>query len=303
MFNKEFGERLLVSILISPIILLVALPTWNTNIYNFFLYLFFISLSLICLFEVIRMFENKYFYIPKVKKILFILFLFLFVVFFSLISLVEKNPSLPLTNFSTIVIILFSLIALLVIINLLISSLNVSKYNYLIVDSIFAVLVIYLGLGIGSMLALKFIDIEKHTFFLPFVLGISWFSEMGGLFFGKFLGKVKLSFLSSPNKTLEGTLGMLIFAIVGGVIFKFVLSLLSYTNYLFLPTYGDAVVLAIIVFIFDFFGDIIESLFKRFFDVKDSSNILLSLGGVFDVFDGTIFASLGIVVYYFGFLV
>ncbi|MGB9621269.1 MAG: phosphatidate cytidylyltransferase [Brevinematia bacterium] len=299
MFNKELRERFFVSFLLSPIILIVALPNWNVNVYSVFLYLFFISLGLICLFEVIRMFESKYFYVPKIKKSLFVVFLLLFILVFSSVSVIEKGASAPLHDFSSIVVLLFSSFVLLVLINLFISSINISKNNYIFVDSVFSILSLYLGLGIGSMLALKLFDVENNTFFLSFVLGVSWFSELGGLLFGKLLGRFKLSFLSSPNKTLEGTLGMFVFALTGGVIFKLILSLLNYSNYLFIPTYQSAIVLATVVFAFDFMGDIIESLFKRFFDAKDSSNILLSLGGFFDVFDGAIMASFAVLIYIF----
>ncbi|MGC8766951.1 MAG: hypothetical protein ACP5QP_04555, partial [Brevinematia bacterium] len=93
MFNKELRERFFVSFLLSPIILIVALPNWNVNVYSVFLHLFFISLGLICLFEVIRMFESKYFYVPKIKKSLFVVFLLLFILVFSSVSVIEKGAS------------------------------------------------------------------------------------------------------------------------------------------------------------------------------------------------------------------
>lgn len=301
---KELKERLLISLGISPIILLVGLPTFSLPLYIGFIYLFFISLGLIILFEVIRMFESKYYYIPKVKKAITILFLIISIFILSSLSVTENKllvilPERILINhdIGSISTIMFSLIVITLILNLLISSLNISKHNYLLGDTVLITTSLYLSITISSMLILKLIDIDNKTFFLAFVLGVGWFSEAGALIIGKTIGKIKLSFLASPNKTLEGTIGMLVFGILGGVLFKSILSLLGYENPLFIPSYNEAIILSIITTIFCFIGDIIESLFKRLFEFKDSSNILFSLGGVFDVFDGVMFASFGILIY------
>lgn len=306
MFEKELKERVIMSISISPFILIVALPITSFPLYIAFIYLFFIILALVLLFEVIRMFEYRYFYVPKIKKAIFVLLLVLFLLVSSSLSLAGKNglqESIEFVSLSRdvgyVFTVLMSLFVVFLFLNLMISSLNISKHNYFIVDSIFSITVLYISICVGAMLVLKLVDIDNKVFMLPFVLGVGWFSEAGALIVGKLLGKVKLSFLASPNKTLEGTLGMIVFGVIGGIIFKFVLNLLGYQSLIFLPTYGDAVVLSLVVVVFGFFGDIIESLIKRFFEVKDSRNILKSLGGLFDVFDGVMFASFGVMLYYF----
>ncbi len=305
MIQEELKERILISIIISPIIILIALPTLNIPIYISFVYIFFISLALVLLFEVIRMFESKHFYIPKIKKLIFITFTTLSIITLSSLSLtgkISENTQLQFSTFSDIssVFIIFStLIIITLLINLTISSLNISKHNYLQADSIFFTISLYISIGISSMLILKLIDIDKKTFFLSFSLGVGWFSEAGGLIVGKLIGKTKLSFLASPNKTLEGSIAMIIFGIIGGIIFKSILTLFEYQNTFFISSYTETLVLSIIVTVFCFIGDIIESLVKRLFEAKDSSNVLLSLGGLFDVFDGVMFASFGVMLYYF----
>ncbi|MCX8029011.1 MAG: phosphatidate cytidylyltransferase [Brevinematales bacterium] len=276
-----------------------SLPIWNIPIYIAFIYLFFISILLIIMFETIRMFESKYFYIPKIKKTLFIIFSLISVVTISSLSLFNIEFFDVKADIGSVFTIVFSLYIIFVLLNLAISSLNVSKHNYLIVDGVFSTFLIYLVVTIGSMLVLRLIDIENGTFFLAFTLGVGWFSEAGGLIIGKTIGRIKLSAISSSNKTLEGTIGMIIFGILGGIIFKLAVNIFGYENPIFLSSYEETIILSSIVVLFCFFGDIIESTIKRFFEAKDSSNILMSLGGVFDVFDGVMFASFGVLLYYF----
>lgn len=305
MIEKELKERIWASILISPIIILVAIPTTNLPIYIGFIYLFFVLLATLIFLETVKLFERKNFYIPKLKKVIFITFIILSILVLSSLSLVGKLPIKPDQKQLSFLDIgsIFSIFSVLTIttllLNLSISSLNIYKHNYFEVDTIFFTISFYLSICISSMLILKLIDVDTKTFFLAFVLGVGWFSEAGGLIIGKLIGRIKLSFLSSPNKTLEGTIGMLIFGVIGGILFKLILTVFGYQNALFLSTYTETTILSALVVTLCFFGDIIESLIKRFFDSKDSSTILLSLGGLFDVFDGVMFASFGVMLYYF----
>ena len=52
-----------------------------------------------------------------------------------------------------------------------------------------------------------------------------------------------------------------------------------------------AIVLAIVVSVFGTLGDLIESMFKRSIDVKDSGKLLPGHGGILDRFDGVFLAS------------
>ncbi|MEN2998476.1 MAG: phosphatidate cytidylyltransferase [Brevinematia bacterium] len=306
MFSKELKERVLISSVLAPIILFVALPWFDSPLYFGSVYFFFIILALAIFFEIVKMFEKKYFYIPKFKKTTFVIFVTISIIVFSSISITDKFPLQNLAlgeeptvrDFGSIAMIILSLFLSLLILNLSLSALNISKNNYLISDSILSVSSTYIVLSVGSMLTLKLIDISNKTFFLAFTLGVGWFSEAGALVIGKTLGRIKLLFLASPNKTLEGTIGMLVLGIIGGILFKFILDSVGYQSFIFIPSYTDAIILALVVVFLSFFGDIIESLMKRFFDTKDSGHIFLSLGGVFDVFDGVMLASFGVMLYY-----
>ncbi len=95
---------------------------------------------------------------------------------------------------------------------------------------------------------------------------------------GRIAGKTKLIERISPNKTWEGTIGGIIFTILAGIAVGY---LFDSEHILFW------IVSAIIIAPCAILGDLIESLFKRNLDVKDTGNIMPGHGGILDRFDAT----------------
>ena len=117
----------------------------------------------------------------------------------------------------------------------------------------------------------------KIIFLLTF---ITWSSDSGGYIFGKLIEE-KNKFIS-PNKTISGFIGSIIFAqfnIIYISYFKINLFDKLYINILFL------VLSAIIVII----GDLMFSYIKRLNKIKDYSNFVPGHGGILDRLDGFIF--------------
>lgn len=113
------------------------------------------------------------------------------------------------------------------------------------------------------------------------VLSCIWATDSGAYFIGKLLGKRKLSSLS-PNKTIEGSIGGLV---VGSLLFMTIASqynLIDHSIFMLLP-------LGLVLSFMSQIGDLHESMIKRFFQVKDSSNILPGHGGIYDRCDSYIF--------------
>ncbi|OFZ19668.1 MAG: hypothetical protein A2X94_16550 [Bdellovibrionales bacterium GWB1_55_8] len=110
---------------------------------------------------------------------------------------------------------------------------------------------------------------------------IVWLNDTAAYFVGKKYGRRKLYPTVSPQKTVEGALG----GLVGGLLVSLVFGAL------FLRGNWSAIVIApLIVGPAAQAGDLVESLFKRAFEVKDSGSILPGHGGFLDRFDGVVFA-------------
>lgn len=122
---------------------------------------------------------------------------------------------------------------------------------------------------------------EKWSNFLP-VLSLFilvWTSDTFAYLVGKSIGKRKLFERISPNKSWEGFIGGVFFAIVAGGIIAYV-SNESILNY---------ALLGAIIGVFGTIGDLIESMLKRSLKIKDSGKLIPGHGGILDRIDAVLF--------------
>ncbi|MEI7027297.1 phosphatidate cytidylyltransferase [Paenibacillus sp. y28] len=132
--------------------------------------------------------------------------------------------------------------------------------------------VVYIGLGFSYMITTR--TMEHGLFWTLFVFVCVWSSDSGAYFSGKAIGRTKLWPEISPNKTIEGSLGGVVWSVVAALLFAY-----------FFPeivSYGKAVVLGIVIAVVGQFGDLIQSAYKRIRDVKDTGTLLPGHGGVLD---------------------
>ncbi len=104
-------------------------------------------------------------------------------------------------------------------------------------------------------------------------------TDIGCYYVGTKFGKHKLAPVISPNKTIEGSAGGIIFAIIGAVIVGACFQLEWYLS----------VLAGLLCTIFAQIGDLSESLIKRDAGVKDSGHSLPGHGGFLDRADSFIF--------------
>tara|TARA_B100000780_G_scaffold273953_1_gene238254 strand:+ start:646 stop:1308 length:663 start_codon:yes stop_codon:yes gene_type:complete len=116
--------------------------------------------------------------------------------------------------------------------------------------------------------------------YLLYSVLVAILSDVGGLIFGKIFKGRKLTKIS-PNKTISGSIGSLIFSVA---LIPFFMKELIFNNFLTL------ILITILISISSQLGDLFISLLKRKAKVKDTSNLLPGHGGVLDRVDGIIFA-------------
>ncbi len=128
---------------------------------------------------------------------------------------------------------------------------------------------------------LYFIIIEQNGRVNLTILLVSiWAGDSFAYLCGKYFGKHKLSKQISPKKTIEGA--------VCGIFFgTFFASLFAY--FAKLPI-ENGFLIGIAANISGIFGDLSESVIKRAFNKKDSSNIIPGHGGVLDRLDSLAFS-------------
>lgn len=110
-------------------------------------------------------------------------------------------------------------------------------------------------------------------------------TDVGALVIGSFAGRTPLRGWISPNKTVEGLVGGIIFTILALVLVHVVNSKTQTWKGL-----GDLIIFAIVIAIVAPIGDLTESMFKRNLDIKDFGTLLPGHGGILDRFDGFLFA-------------
>ena len=138
---------------------------------------------------------------------------------------------------------------------------------------------LYLSILVYLIFIIESGHLNLKIYFLYSVL-VAIMSDVGGLVFGKIFKGKKLTKIS-PNKTISGSIGSLIFSI---------LLIPFYQESLFNENLSIMLIITIVISITSQLGDLFISFLKRKAKVKDTSDILPGHGGILDRIDGIIFA-------------
>lgn len=221
----------------------------------------FYLLGLVCLIEMQKLLHLKSYALYVVQALLFYLFSYL----------KFNQDATILLLFTTIFVNLF-----------LVKDLLFVKKIPVFEKKKYIIIIFYL---ISSLIFLTLIPTIEGVFIPKLVVGIFiliWTNDTFAYIVGKNFGKNKLFERVSPNKTVEGFLGGLVFS---GIASFFIF---YYTQFYTFPIWLG---LAMILSVFGTLGDLIQSKFKRQAGVKDSGSLMPGHGGLFDRLDSIIFSS------------
>lgn len=146
----------------------------------------------------------------------------------------------------------------------------------------YVIAVLYIG---GGCIFLTMIPYNNQQFAKFLIMGIFvliWVNDSFAYLVGKTLGRHKLFPRISPKKTIEGSLGGLIFALMAAYIISLYEPIITKLQWM---------VLAGVIVVMGNLGDLLESKFKRMAGVKDSGAILPGHGGILDRLDSLVFAA------------
>ena len=139
---------------------------------------------------------------------------------------------------------------------------------------------VYIGIPFSLVEVLAFDGNQFQGKVIFSLLLLTWANDTGAYLVGSQLGKTPLFPRISPNKTWEGNLGGLIITLLISVVLHQIYGMMSLDRW---------IGLGLVVSVFGSFGDLVESMLKRSYGVKDSGQLLPGHGGILDRFDAFIF--------------
>ena len=157
------------------------------------------------------------------------------------------------------------------------------KKKYSINDAFYMIgSILFLGISFSLMILIRNYDL--HLIIYLFLIGIV--SDAYAFITGNLVGSNKLLKEVSPCKTIEGMIGGIIFGTFVPVMYYATVINSEYNIF-------NIVVITFFLCSLGIFGDLCFSNIKRYFNVKDFSDIIPGHGGILDRFDSIIFILLG----------
>lgn len=157
------------------------------------------------------------------------------------------------------------------------------RYN--LNDALFLIgSVLFLGLSFNLITITRNYDIN----YICYLLIITTITDTFALLTGLLIGKHKMSPKISPKKTYEG--------LIGGVFMGTFISVCFYHTVI--NPHVSLVILilcSVLLCLIGQLGDLVFSSIKRYYEVKDFSNLIPGHGGILDRFDSLIFVTLAFI--------
>lgn len=144
---------------------------------------------------------------------------------------------------------------------------------------------IFVSFFFGHLVFIRKLANGGYLIWLVFI--ISFLTDTFAYLVGKFFGKHKLAPVLSPKKTIEGSVGGFLGAVIGTAVFGLVIKHFYAVSF----NYANALIIAVICSVISQFGDLAASSVKRQYNIKDYGHIMPGHGGIMDRFDGVAFTA------------
>ncbi len=152
--------------------------------------------------------------------------------------------------------------------------------------------IFYIVLPFVALVSIGYWTGNFNKDYLLFLFCALWCYDSGAYVVGVSFGKHRLFERISPKKSWEGAFGGLFFTLIAAYVFySFQTGDSGSQSLLFWIGAG------VVVSVFGTLGDLVESMFKRSLNVKDSGSIMPGHGGMLDRFDSLLFAAPALWVY------
>lgn len=135
-----------------------------------------------------------------------------------------------------------------------------------------------------------YVPYGNYIYLLTFIC--AWVTDIFAYFTGMLLGKHKLIPAVSPKKTVEGAIGGLVFCVISTVLFGFVIEKFFNTHGITSANYLVLIVAGVFASVVSQTGDLIMSVIKRHYGIKDYGKLFPGHGGVLDRFDSVLAVSM-----------
>ena len=257
MKTRIIGAILIIAVFI-PFLIMGGLP-----------FAIFMSLLSVCsVYELIKVREEQ-----KKFTLLLKLFAYALAIAFCLYNLGSIDFQYNF-DYRVMTLLIFVFLAPMVFIN------NSKKYNF--DDALFLIgSVLFLGLSFNLIIVTRNYDIT----YMVYLLIITTVTDTFALITGMLIGKNKLAPKISPKKTVEGLVGGVLFGTFAASAF-YITVINPHTSLVLV------IVLTGLLCLVGQLGDLIFSSIKRYYQIKDFSNLIPGHGGILDRFDSLLLTTL-----------
>ncbi len=199
------------------------------------------------------------------------------------------SATIPFVNVVGFNVVYFALFAIFVYSMFLILLKSHKDIRYEQLTMVYATITL-LPMAFSSIVFLRDTHSSKAIVYIFLIFAMGWGADTGAYFAGRFFGKRKLAPFISPKKTVEGVYGgiagSLFFAVAVCLVYKAGMWMLGETiNF----NWFVIILVSIVGCLVGVTGDLVFSVIKRQYGIKDYGKIMPGHGGVLDRFDSVCF--------------